>query len=101
MRIKKNDTIKIIVGKDSGKTGKVLKVFPIKNKVLVEGLNLFKKRVRPKKQGEKGQTVLVPRPLDASNVMIVCPNCAKAARAGSRFDGEKKSRICKKCRSII
>ncbi len=101
MRIKKNDTVKIIVGKDSGKSGKVLKVFPKEKKILVEGLNLYKKRVRPKKQGEKGQTVLVPRPLDVSNVMIVCPNCAKTVRVGSRFDGEKKSRICKKCSATL
>lgn len=101
MKIKKNDTIKIITGKDKGKSGKILKVFPSKNKILIEGLNLFKKHVRPKKQGEKGQTVLVPRPIDISNAMLICSGCNKTARIGCRFDGGKKIRICKKCKTAI
>jgi large subunit ribosomal protein L24 len=101
MRIKKGDTIKIITGKDKGKTGKVLKVLPKKNKVLIDGLNLYKKHVRPKRQGEKGEVVLVPRPMDASNVMFFCPNCGKAVKIGYRLDGKNKLRICKKCGTAI
>ena len=101
MRIKKGDTIKIIASKDKGKTGKILKVFPKKKKVLIDGLNLYKKHVRPKRQGEKGEVVLVPRPMDASNVMFACPNCGKAVKIGYRLDGKNKSRVCKKCGAAI
>lgn len=101
MKIHKGDTIKIITGKDSGKTGKVLKIIPKKNKILIEGLNLFKKHVRPKKQGEKGQTILVPRPINVSNAMILCASCGRAVKIGYRLEGGKKERICKKCKAKI
>ncbi|MEK7194011.1 MAG: 50S ribosomal protein L24 [Patescibacteria group bacterium] len=101
MKIKKNDTVKIIAGKDKNKTGKVLKVLSAKGKILIEGLNLYKKHVRPKRQGEKGQVVLVPRPIDASNVMLVCSGCGKAARVGFRLEGKNKIRYCKNCRAKI
>jgi len=101
MRIIKGDTIKIMAGKDKDKQGKVLKVLPKTGKVLVEGLNLYKKRVRPKRQGEKGQIVSVPRPIDASNAMIICPSCGKAVRTGYRLEKDKKTRICRKCGAKI
>lgn len=101
MKIHKGDTIKIAVGKDRGKTGKILKVFPKKNKVLVEGLNLYKKHVRPKKQGEKGSVVSVPRPIDVSNIMFSCSSCGKAVRIGYVFEKEKKMRVCAKCKARI
>jgi len=97
MKIRKNDTIKIITGKDKGKSGKILKVFPEKGRVLIEGLNLYKKHVRPKKQGEKGQIISVPRSINASNVMLICSSCDKTARIGYHFENENKIRICKKC----
>lgn len=101
MKIKKGDIIKIISGKDKGKTGKVVKIISEKNRVVAEGLNLYKKHVRPKKQGEKGETVMLPRPIEASNVMIVCSSCKKAARFGCRLEGGQKTRICKKCGGIM
>jgi len=97
MKIHKGDTIKIITGKDKGKTGKILKVLLKKNSILIEGLNLYKKHVHSKRQGEKGEMVLVPRPIDVSNVMLVCSNCGQAVKIGYRFDAERKLRICKKC----
>lgn len=97
MKIIKGDTIKIIAGKDRGKTGKVIKVLPEDGKILIEGLNLYKKRVKPKKTGEKGQTVLVPRPLEASNALAVCKSCIRGVRVGYRLSGDKKERYCKKC----
>lgn len=97
MKIHKNDTIKIITGKDKNKTGKIIKVIPDKGKVLIEGLNLYKKHVRPKKEGEKGQTILIPRPIDISNIMIVCQSCGKTVRIGYDAENEVKIRICKKC----
>lgn len=101
MKIRKNDTIKIIAGKDKGKTGKVLKVLPKRRKILVEGLNLYRKHVRPRRQGEKGEIVLVPRPIDVSNIMLICPHCGRAVRIGYRFEAERKVRICKKCGAMI
>lgn len=101
MKIKKNDTVKIMVGKDKGKTGKVLSVFIKKNKVLIEGLNLYKKNVRPKKQGEKGQIILMPRPINVSNVMVICSSCGNSTRVGFRFEYKNKIRYCKKCKAKI
>ena len=97
MNIKKGDQVKIVHGKDRGKTGSVLKVFLDNDKVTVEGLNLFKKRVRPKKTGQTGEMVSIARPLAVSNVMLVCRNCKKATRVGYRIEGNKKLRYCKKC----
>jgi len=101
MKIKKGDTVKILTGKDSGKSGKVLGVDIKKEKILVEGLNMFKKHQRPKRQGEKGEIISVARPMQASNVLLVCPGCSQATRIGYKLEGGKKLRICKKCKSTI
>lgn len=109
MYIKKGDKVKIIAGKDKGKSGKVLQVFPVKNRVSVEGLNLLIKHMRPRKQGEQGQRIEFPAPLNASNLMIECPKCGKPARVGYKIikvEGksgkrDKKFRECKKCKQII
>lgn len=101
MRIKKGDQVKILNGKDRGKTGKVLNAFPQEEKVTIEGLNLVKKRVRPKRQGQKGETVNVPRPIAASRVALICKSCGKAVRAGFRMEGKEKVRVCKKCGALI
>jgi len=101
MRIKKGDTVKILRGKDRGKTGSVLKVFGRTGKIVVEGANLYKKRVRPKRAGQKGETVLVTRPIAASNVMPVCKSCKRAVRVGVRWEGDIKVRYCKKCEATF
>jgi len=101
MKIKKDDLVKIISGKDRGKTAKVLKVFKQQRKVVIEGLNLQKKHVRPKKEGEKGQRIETPRAIPVSNIMIVCPKCQKTTRIGYIKKGNNKFRICKKCKAEI
>ncbi len=101
MKIKKGDTVKVLTGKDRGKTGKVIKVYPKKGKVTVEGVNVYKKHTRPRRRGEKGEIVSVVRPMDASNVILVCPKCNKPTRSGCRFEGNKKVRYCKKCNAEI
>jgi len=101
MFIHKGDTVQIMVGKDRGKTGKVIKADIKGGGVVVDGLNLFKKHQRPKKQGEKGQMVNVPRPLKIANVMLYCASCGSGRRTGFRIDGDKKTRICKKCQATI
>lgn len=97
MKIKKGDTVLIISGKDRGKKAKVLKVFPEEKRILVEGINLRKKHLKPKKAGEKGQTVQLPAPLDVSNAKFICSKCGKATRIGFKIVEKKKFRICKKC----
>lgn len=101
MKIKKNDQVKILAGKDSGKTGKVSRVLASEGKVIVEGLNLVKKHVRPRREGEKGQRVEVAGKIDMSNVMLVCPKCGKTARIGYKVSDTDKFRICKKCNAEL
>lgn len=97
MKIKKNDTVKIISGKDKGKTGKVTHVLVGENKIVVEGVNIHKKHSRPKKQGQKGQIIQMPKPISASTAMVVCTSCNKPVRLGRKTVGVKKFRVCKKC----
>ncbi len=97
MNIKKNDNVKMLNGKDRGKTGKVLFSFPEESKVVVEGLNKVARHQRAKKQGQKGQVVHKERAVDLSNVMLVCKSCGKPTRIGKKVEGDKKIRVCKKC----
>ncbi len=107
MKIKKGDTVKIISGKDRGKTDKVLMAFPKENKVSVDGVNLLKKHISPEKQkqqqkGKKvGQIVEFPAPLSVSNVMIFCASCKKATRIATVRKEKAKARVCKKCNKEI
>jgi large subunit ribosomal protein L24 len=110
MKIKKNDKVRIMAGKDKGKEGKVLQIFAETNKASIEGLNLLIKHLRPRKQGEKGQRIEFPAPLSITNLALLCPNCGKATRVGYKISEEtspegkktkKKIRICKKCNSEI
>lgn len=101
MKIKKGDTVLIISGKDKGKKGKILEVLRKESRVLIEGLNLRKKHVKPKKSGEKGQTIEMPAPVHVSNVMMICPKCGKSSRVGFSVIEKRKYRICKKCNQEI
>jgi large subunit ribosomal protein L24 len=97
MRIKKGDTVLVISGKDKNRKGKIIQALPKKGKVVVEGINLKKKHVKPKKNGEKGQMVQIAAPFDISNVQLICTKCSKATRVGYKMEGETKFRYCKKC----
>lgn len=97
MNIKKNDNVIVIAGKDRGKQGKVLRLFRETDKVLVEGLNLRKKHQKPRKQGDKGQTIEIPHPLHISNVLLYCSSCGQGVRIGAKVTAKKKIRVCKKC----
>lgn len=101
MKIRKGDNVKILSGKDRGKAGKVARVLSKEKKAIVEGLNLVKKHARPKRQGEKGQRISVPAPVDISNLMLVCPKCSKPARIGFKVTNKAKFRVCKRCKSEI
>jgi len=101
MKVIKGDLVLITAGKDKGRTGKIMKALPKEDKVLVEGINLKKKHVRPKRDGEKGQVVEIPAVLDISNVKLICPKCGKVTRVGYKIDKEVKKRVCKQCKQEI
>ena len=101
MRIKKGDNVKMLSGKDRGKTGKVIRVDTSASRITVEGLNVWKKHARPRREGEKGEIVSVTRPVRSSNLAVICPSCKKATRVGMRIEGDKKERVCKKCGATL
>ncbi len=101
MKIKKGDTVKILMGKDSGKTGKVEKMFPATGQVLVEGVNQFKRHVKSRSQDQKSEIVTITKPLLASKVAVVCPKCKKPTRIGMKIEKGEKVRICRKCKAVI
>lgn len=100
MKIKKGDKVKILLGKDRGKEGTIEYVRAKDKKVFVGGANLYKRHVR--KQGNlEGGIINIPKPLDISNVSLVCPNCNKLTRVGYKIEGNTKMRTCKKCKKEI
>lgn len=101
MKIKKDDKVLIVKGKDKGKIGTVLRTFPREVKILVEGVNIKKKFVRPKREGEKGKIVEVAKPFPISKAKLICPKCGKPARVGFKIIGDKKYRYCKKCNNTF
>jgi large subunit ribosomal protein L24 len=107
MNIKRNDNVKVLAGKDKGKSGKVLQVFPNLNRASVEGVNLLIKHMRPRNKNEKGQRIEFAAPLDISNLALLCPKCGKPTRIAHQTliseDKKKhhKVRVCKKCKANI
>ena len=101
MTIKKGDTIVVISGSDKGRKGKVLRTLPKEQTVVVEGMNIRKKHVKPKRAKEKGQVIEIPLPFSRARVMLVCAKCGKATRLGFRTEGKTKYRVCKKCGAQI
>jgi large subunit ribosomal protein L24 len=102
MRIKKNDTVMIIKGKDNGKSGRVMRLIAGADKAIVEGLNFVKKHARKTQQNPQGGIIQIESPIALSNLMPVCPKCNKPVRVGSMAgkDG-KKTRICRKCKEAL
>jgi large subunit ribosomal protein L24 len=101
--IRKNDTVVVITGKDRDKRGRVLKLVPDKNRLVVEGVNIIKRHTKPNPQRQiKGGLVEREAPLDASNVQLVCPECGKPTRIGRKVLGDgRKVRICRKCEGVV
>ena len=97
MKIRKGDTVKVLSGNDKGKTGEVLEVIPKSNKVVVKGVNIRKKHVKARRQGEESGIISVECSIPVSKVNVVCPKCGKATRVGYSIEKDKKVRICKKC----
>jgi large subunit ribosomal protein L24 len=101
MKVKKNDTVVVITGKDLKKTGKVLVAMPKTNKIIVEGVNVQEKNRKARTAQETSQKIKKEGAIDASNVLVICPVCNKATRVGyAEIDG-KKVRICKKCKASL
>ena len=101
MKVKKNDTVLVISGKDAGKTAKVLVALPKDNKVVVDGINVQKKHKKARSAQEVSSIVNQSGAIDASNVLVVCPACNKATRVAYKIEGDKKVRVCKKCGAVL
>ncbi len=97
MKIKKGDTVQVLSGNDKGKTGEVLEVIPKTEKIIVKGVNIRKKHVKAKKQGEEGGILSIECSIHSSKVNVVCPKCNKPARIGYEIEKDQKVRVCKRC----
>lgn len=91
----------VTAGKDRGRSGKIEKVFPENNTIVVPGINEYKKHRKPQGQDRPGEIVTLLRPMDVSKVAVVCPKCKLVTRVGYRMDGDKKIRICRKCNNDL
>jgi large subunit ribosomal protein L24 len=101
MKIQKGDKVKVLLGKDKGREGEVIRAFPKTEKIVVKGLNMFKKHLKPQ-QGQKGGIIEKERSLLVSKVALICPSCQKTVRVGYLIDKSgEKSRICKACKAVL
>lgn len=101
-KIRRNDIVEVIAGNDKGKKGKVLRMFPKRERAIVEGINLVKKHQRRRQQEQQAGIVQIPLPLHISNLMLICKNCNRRTRAGFVIQPDgTKSRICKKCKEPL
>ena len=101
MKLKKGDNVIVLSGNNKGKTGEVLEVIPKTEKIVVKGINIRKKHVKPRRQGDEGGIISVESPIHMSKVNVVCPKCGKATRIGYVVENDKKFRVCKKCGAKI
>ena len=100
-KIRKNDTVEVIAGKDKGKRGIVLSVLTKKDAVIVSGVNIVKKAMKKRSQQDQGGIAEIEAPLNISNVGIVCKKCGRPVKIGYKMDGDKKVRVCRKCGEIL
>ncbi|UKI53380.1 MAG: 50S ribosomal protein L24 [Treponema sp.] len=96
-KIRKDDTVEVIAGKDKGKRGTVVRVITKKDAVIVSGVNIVKKAMKKRSQQDQGGIVEIEAPLNISNVGIVCKKCGRPVKAGYKLNGDKKVRVCRKC----
>jgi large subunit ribosomal protein L24 len=101
MKLIKGDNVKIVRGKDKGKTGKIEQVLPKIGKVLVNGVNQYKRHLKARSQNQPSEIATITKPLPEENVILVCPKCHKETRVGYRIEKGVKSRICKKCEAEV
>jgi large subunit ribosomal protein L24 len=101
MRIKKNDNVAVIAGKDKGKSGLVERVFPKENKLVVKGIAIAKKSVKPSRKAPQGGIIEINQKIDASDVMMICPACGKLTKVEYKVTEKGKTRVCKKCNQSL
>ncbi len=101
MKLKKNDQIIIVAGKDKGKKGKIEKVLIKRQRVLVPGVNIFKRHMKKRDEKNPGGIIEFPRPLPLASVRLICPKCGKPTRVGYHQQGDTKQRVCKLCSQAI
>ena len=101
MKLRKGDTVKVLSGNDKGKTGEILEIIPKTEKIIVKGINIRKKSVKPRRQGEQGGIIPSEASIHSSKVALVCPKCGKATRVGYLVEKDEKVRVCKKCGAKI
>lgn len=101
MKIKKGDKVKVMAGKDRGREGKVDRVYSKSNKIVIPGINIYKRHIKKNDKLPQGGIIDVPRMIDISKVMLICPKCGKTTRVGYKIEKDKKFRICKKCEGKI
>lgn len=100
--LKADDQVEVIAGKDKGRVGKVLKVFPAENKATVERINMIKRHTKPREMNQQGQIVEREAPIHVSNLQLICPECTQTGRIGKKIlDDGSKVRYCKKCGESI
>ncbi len=97
MKLKTGDEVRVIRGKDSGKTGKVQRVFSKEAKVLVDGVNQYKRHVKARTRDQKSEIITITKPLPVAGVVLICPKCNKPTRVGFAITKDIKERVCKKC----
>lgn len=102
LKVRRGDTVRVLRGKDRGKKAVVMAALPQEGRLLVEGVNMVKKHVRPKRSGEKGQRVTIASPIPVSNVQLYCAECKRGVRVGIRRGADRKAeRICRNCEAVI
>lgn len=101
MKLKRNDEVLIVRGKDKGKKGKIEKVITRDEMVLIPGVNLYKRHYKSRMQNKPSEIIEITKPLHAASVAFICPNCHKQSRIGYKIDNKEKVRICRKCNKKI
>lgn len=102
VHVRKGDTVMVIAGKDAGKKGKIIKVIPSKQRVVVEGVNIVKRHTKPNQKQTQGGIMEIPAPMHSSNVLLMCGKCNRPVRAGHKLlENGNKVRYCKKCEEIL
>lgn len=101
MKLRKGDEVKVVRGKDKGKTGKIEKVFSQVSKVVVEGANQYKRHMKAKSQNQQSEIITITKPLPVANVQLLCPKCHVLTRVGFMIESGKKKRICRKCEQAL
>lgn len=101
MKLKKDDNVTVMAGKDKGKSGIIEYSFPETRQFVVKGIHVMKRHLKPSQKNPKGGIIDINKKLDGSNLMLICPNCGKNTRVGYKISREEKIRICHKCQKSV